>query len=166
MLICFSPQWRHKSTDKLISSIITQVKKSHSDISCNCIKQTQSDGAGLRRVRPGLHPAPFIIKYFIAGDRKNVNKRYYSWQTHSFQYIHCLCAEPRGINNLFIEDGFKEVIFIFRLKRSMSREHLIQQHPEGPPIHRRPIQHLFQDLWKHVRVEKWVWDFRESQKQI
>lgn len=79
-------------------------------------------------------------------------------KTYSSEYVHCLCAEPRRINNLFIEDGLKEVIFIFSLEGGVSWQHLIQQHPESPPINRGPIQHLLQDLWKHATTSfKLLW---------
>lgn len=41
-------------------------------------------------------------------------------QTYSSEYIHCLCTEPGRIKHLFIEDGFKEVIFVFGLEGGVS----------------------------------------------
>lgn len=74
-------------------------------------------------------------------------------KTYCFEYVYCLCAEPRRVKNLFIEDGLKEIVFIFSLKGGVSREHLIQQHPQGPPIHRGSVQHLLENLWGHFKAQ-------------
>lgn len=67
-------------------------------------------------------------------------------KTYCLEYVYSLCAEPRRVKNLFIEDGLEEVVFILSLKGGVSREHLIQQHPQSPPIHRGSVQHLLQNL--------------------
>lgn len=51
------------------------------------------------------------------------------WQTDRFKNGHSLLAEPDGVEDVVMEDGLKEVIFVVCFKWWLACHHLIHQHP-------------------------------------
>lgn len=41
-------------------------------------------------------------------------------KTYCFEHVYSLCAEPRCVYDLFIEDGLEEIVFVFGLKGGVS----------------------------------------------
>lgn len=66
--------------------------------------------------------------------------------THCFKNGYSLLAEPDGVEDVVVEDGLKQVIFVVGLKWWLARHHLIHQHPQSPPVHWWAIVQLLKDL--------------------
>lgn len=66
--------------------------------------------------------------------------------TYRFKNADGLFAEPHGIQDVIMENRLKKVILIISFKRRLASHHLIHQHTQSPPVHRRAVLKLLQDL--------------------
>jgi len=66
--------------------------------------------------------------------------------TDRFEDGHGLLAEPDGEEDVVVEDGLKQVVFVVGFEWRLTRHHLVHQHPQGPPVHRRAVIQLLKDL--------------------
>jgi len=66
--------------------------------------------------------------------------------TYGSEDGHGLLAEPHGVQDVVVQDGLEQVVLVVSLERRLARHHLIHQHAQRPPVHRRPVLQLLQDL--------------------
>eukprot|EP00038_Savillea_parva_P009074 m.181047 g.181047 ORF g.181047 m.181047 type:complete len:648 (+) comp15157_c0_seq1:89-2032(+) len=55
-------------------------------------------------------------------------------------------CQPHWKQDIVVQNGFKEIVFSICLKRRLSRQHLVHQDTQGPPVHRRAIHLLLENL--------------------
>lgn len=55
-------------------------------------------------------------------------------------------AEPAGVGGVVGADGQEELLLVVAVERRLANEHLVQQHPERPPVHRAAVLLAQQDL--------------------
>ena len=65
------------------------------------------------------------------------------------QYGVSLPAQPDWVEDLIMEDGFKQLILVVGLKGRLASHHLVHQHTQRPPINTSSIILLLQDLKKN-----------------
>lgn len=61
-------------------------------------------------------------------------------------------AEPDRIEDVVVEDGLEQVVFVVGLERRLSGHHLVHQDPERPPVHGGAVLQLLQDLIQQERI--------------
>lgn len=66
--------------------------------------------------------------------------------TYSFQNADGFFTEPHGIKHVIVEDGLKKIILVVSLKRRLTGHHFIHENAQSPPIYRRAVLQLLQDL--------------------
>lgn len=74
--------------------------------------------------------------------RKDFKKR----AAYSFQNADGFFTEPHGIKHVIVEDGLKKVVLVVSFKRRLTGHHFIHENAQSPPIHRRAVLQLLQDL--------------------
>lgn len=55
-------------------------------------------------------------------------------------------GEPAGVGGVVGADGQEELLLVVAMERRLANEHLIQQHPERPPVYRAAVLLAQQDL--------------------
>lgn len=61
-------------------------------------------------------------------------------------------AEPDGVEDVVMENGLEQIVFVIGLERRLSGHHLVHQDPERPPVHRGAVLQLLQDLSQEEHV--------------
>lgn len=74
--------------------------------------------------------------------RKDLKKR----AAYSFQNADGFFTEPHGIKHVIVEDGLKKVVLVVSFKRRLTGHHFIHENAQSPPINRRAVLQLLQDL--------------------
>lgn len=72
--------------------------------------------------------------------------------TYCSEYGHGLLAEPHRVENIVVENRFKQVVFIIRFERRLPGHHLVHQHPQSPPVHGGSVLQLLEDLVTTTRL--------------
>lgn len=67
-------------------------------------------------------------------------------QTHLLHDVLGLLGDPAGIVWRVHPDGLKEFILIITMEGRLTNEHLIEEDPKGPPVHRECVLQALQDL--------------------
>jgi len=67
----------------------------------------------------------------------------------SLENTHGLPGEPDGVEHVVVQNGLEQVLLVVRLERRLPRHHLVHQHAQGPPVNRRPVVQLLQNLQIH-----------------
>lgn len=55
-------------------------------------------------------------------------------------------GEPAGVGGVVSANGQEELLLVVAVERRLADEHLIQQHPERPPVHGAAVLLAQQDL--------------------
>ena len=69
-----------------------------------------------------------------------------TYTTHPLEYGDGLPGEPDWVEDVVVEDALKEVVLVVGLEGRLPRHHLVHQHAQRPPVHRRTVVQLLQDL--------------------
>ena len=70
--------------------------------------------------------------------------------THPLEYGDGLPGEPDGVEDVVVEDALEEVVLVVGLEGRLPRHHLVHEHAQRPPVHRRAVVQLLQDLQRQA----------------
>jgi len=55
-------------------------------------------------------------------------------------------GEPAGVGGVVGPDGLEQLLLVAAVERGLAQEHLVQQYPERPPVHRAVVLLTQKDL--------------------
>ena len=65
---------------------------------------------------------------------------------HLDQDVAGVLGQPAGVEGIVGADGLEQFLLVVPVKGRLANQHLVQQHPERPPVHRGAILLSQQDL--------------------
>lgn len=63
----------------------------------------------------------------------------------------CISIHPAGVVWSVVTDGMEQVVFIITVKWRLTNQHLVQQHPKTPPVHRRVVLRALENLYHKIQ---------------
>ena len=67
-------------------------------------------------------------------------------RTHPLEHGDGLPGEPDWVEDVVVEDALEEVVLVVGLEWRLPGHHLVHEHAQRPPVHRRAVVQLLQDL--------------------
>ena len=74
----------------------------------------------------------------------------YRSRQEAAQDAHGTLTDPGRVDDLLMENVVEELVVVIALERRLSRQHLVHQDAQRPPVNRAIVHALLDDLWRDV----------------